>query len=79
MFGLKRKLADTDFLDFVKQYDVIFLCETWLNRKETCNLDISGYQSDHIFGTKSKTAKRGRYSGGLSVYYKTEFKNKVKV
>ena len=57
----------------------MFLCETWIGKNETCNLEIPGYQSEHIFGTKSKNTKRGRYSGGIAVYFRNDLKNFVKV
>ena len=61
---MARKLVDADFIDYVGQYDVLFLSETWITNKETYNLDI------HLFGNKTKGVKKGRYSGGISVYYK---------
>ena len=57
----------------------MFLCETWIGKNETCNLEIPGYQSEHIFGTKSKNTKRGRYSRGIAVYFRNDLKNFVKV
>ena len=40
MNGLARKLADADFVDYVGQYDVLFLSETWITNKSTYNLEI---------------------------------------
>ena len=67
VFGMERKLGDTGFTDFINQYQIVFLCETWVGKNETCNLEIPGYQSAHSFGSKSKNTKRGHYSGGLAV------------
>ena len=57
----------------------MFLCETWIGKNYTCNLEIPGYLSEHIFGTKSKNTKRGCYSGGISVYFRNEVKKFVQV
>ena len=26
----KKKVSDTDFLDLINQYHIVFLCETWI-------------------------------------------------
>ena len=77
--GLKRKLGDVDFLRFVNSYDVILFSETWLSKSEYTNLDIDGYSCDHIHGNKSRGTKKGRFSGGLSVYYKNCYKDKIQI
>ena len=64
--GLHRKLADTDFLDFLKSYYIVFLSEIWASEKHLTNLSIQGFESVHVFGQK--------VSGGLAVYYKNELK-----
>ena len=43
------------------------------------NLDIKGYIHDYIPGNKSKRTRKGRYSGGISVYYKSELKSHITV
>ena len=50
--GLHRKLADTDFLDFLKFYDIVFLSETWASEKHLTNLSIQGFKSVHVFDKK---------------------------
>ena len=72
--GLHRKLADTDFLDFLKSYNIVFLCETWASEIHLTNLSIQGFESVHGFGQKSTGVKKGRLSGGSAVYYKNELK-----
>ena len=52
VFGLIRKLGDTDFLDLINQYHIAFLCKTWIGKNDTCNLEIPRYRSEHVFGTK---------------------------
>ena len=37
------------------------------------------YSCDHIFGNKSTGTKKGRYSGGISIYYKNCFKDQIKI
>lgn len=58
---------------------MFFLNETWIAKKETLNLDIIGYKAYHIYGTKVKQNSRGRFSGGISVYFKTEFAKYVSI
>ena len=77
--GLKRKIAEHDFLQYIYQYDIVFLSETWLSKTDSINLDINGYLGTHISGNKSQRTRKGRYSGGISVYYRTDLKNYVTV
>lgn len=53
--------------------------ETWITKKDHLTFDIQGFTSEHIFGNKSAGVKKGRYSGGISMYYKNSLKNKIKV
>ena len=53
--------------------------ETWYNKNDPYDLSINGYECDHVFARKSQGAKSGRYSGGVSVYYKSYLKNYVSV
>ena len=77
--GLCRKLTDCDFLLYVKDYDILSLQETWINSKINMNLNLNGYFCHHIFGTKSPGAKKGRYSGGISVYAQNYLKDKLEI
>lgn len=74
-----RKLSDVDFINYITEYDIILLNETWLTKKDNFNFEIQGYTCEHIFGNKSAGAKRGRFSGGISICYKNCFKDKIKV
>ena len=58
--GLRRKIADCDFLKFTSTYDLVFLSETWISDKNKTNLDVNGYISEHIPGNKSKNTTKGR-------------------
>lgn len=60
-------------------YDLILLSETWISNKHLVNLDIDGYESFHLFGHKSIKTKKGRQSGGISVYFRKELKNKISI
>jgi hypothetical protein len=78
---LKRKLNDSDFLDFISGSDIVLLGETWLNENDVTiqNAGIQGYECEHVYGMKSTGSKRGRYSGGVSIYYKDNLKKYVEV
>ena len=77
--GLRRKIADCDFIKRISKYDLIFLNETWIFDKNKTNLDINGYTSEHIPGNKSKHTRKGRFSGGISFYYKNKLRNHVNI
>ena len=77
--GLVRKLTDTNFLDYVNDYQILLLTETWIGRNNVMNLEINGYSSEHVFGNKSPGCVKGRYSGGISLYVKDYLKDRVKV
>ena len=73
--GWKRKLGDIDFVSFVNEYDVALLSETWISDSETLNLHIEGYSCDLIY--ESRGTWKWRFSGGISVYYKNCYKDKI--
>ena len=78
-FGLYRKLTDTDFLQSLQNFDIFFLSETWLSENHI-NVDIRNYSSIHVYGTKKKPGtKKGRLSGGLSVYYRQKLGKNISV
>ena len=66
--GISRKKLDTEFINCINQYDIIFLSETWISKHTCLNLDINNYICEHITGNKAHNTKKGRYSG-LSIYY----------
>jgi hypothetical protein len=77
--GLARKLSDTDFLNIINKHDIIILTETWISKNTNMNLEITGFESEHLHGNKSYNTNKGRYSGGVSIYFKSEFKNNIKI
>lgn len=79
MNGILRKLTDLDFINYIKKYDIVLVSETWVSKKDHLNLDIQGYTSEHIPGNKSAGAKKGRYSGGISIFYKNFLKDKIQI
>lgn len=79
MNGLARKINDVDFQEYVKKYDLILLSETWLNKKQPLNTDINGYISYHVYGNKRSGTNKGRFSGGLSIYYKNELSDNISI
>ena len=72
-------MSDTDFIDYISQYDLIFLSETWLSPKDNHNLEIQGFKNVHMFGNKVPGARKGRLSGGISVYYRQYYADKIKI
>jgi exonuclease III len=66
-------------LTFIENFDLIFLSETWLSSDEHSNFDINGFYCVHIFGSKSKNTKKGRHSGGITFYYRKQFKNYIHI
>ena len=79
MNGLVRKLSDTDFLNIVNNYDIVIFTETWISPNTNYNLDIKGFISNHIYGKKSIHARKGRFSGGVSVYFRSCLSDKIKI
>ena len=52
---------------------------TWISKQCNANLNIHGYESVHIPENKRTNVRKGRISGGITVYYKTELKNDISV
>ena len=77
--GLLRKLGDIDFVDHINKYDEIFLSETWISSKHVDNLELQNFESYHIYGQKTCGVKKGRYSGGISVYYRSIYKDQISI
>ena len=43
------------------------------------NLNIQGYCVEHLFGNKAPNTTRGRYSGGISIYFKSKLNGKITI
>ena len=63
----------------MNNFDILLLGETWLHERSNINGSINEFECEHLFARKSLGAKRGRYSGGISIYYKTYLKDHVKI
>ena len=72
-----RKHADPDFIETTNKHDVIILTETWISQKTCYNLDIRDYSSIHLYGNKSPHTRKGRFSGGISVYFKSYINGQI--
>ena len=71
-----KKLVDTDFLEYIQTYDILFLTEAW-NNKYT-NLNIQGYSVYSCPRPKcSNRAKRD--SGGIVIYCKNALANGIEI
>ena len=72
-------MGDLDFVDLISSHDLVFLCETWIKPNESTNLNIPGYEAEHIFARKFSKTERGRWSGGISLYIRSNVKHRVKI
>ena len=45
---------DEDFVNYISNYDLIFLNETWIPKNENLNFDIPGNCCELIAGNKSR-------------------------
>ena len=74
--SLEYKLSEPDVVNFLCQYDVICLCETWFSDHtdimQTC---LPGYQSKMF--NRRKVTLQGRNSGGLLVLWKLKISNDI--
>ena len=57
----------------------LFPNETWVSKTEHINFDINGYVCDFILGNKTRRSRKGCYSGGISLYFKTNLKNYITI
>ena len=65
--GLKSKLDDCDFFNFISDYDILLFSECW--HSKLSNIDIEGYS--HFSCPRPKfNRKAKRNSGGVIVYFK---------
>lgn len=64
-------------LDAIKRHSICILTETWLHDSELCDFELKGFKTYHLV-RPSRTSK-GRHHGGVSVYVRAEFSNRVKL
>ena len=76
--GLECKICDKEFISIVNKYDIIFLTETWLGITESPNVNIDDYIAIHCPRLVQHQIS-SRKSGGISVFYRTKYKNGIAV
>ena len=63
--GLKKKLANDRFIEFIETFDLLALSETWMKGSECVNVcNMKG-----VFKGSEIRGKRGRYPGGVALLY----------
>ena len=74
--GLKSKLDDCDFLNYVCEFDVLLFTETW--NSKVSNVQIEGCERVvcHRHNSNSKVI---RNSGGVILYYKQEYSQVIEI
>ena len=70
--GLRNKLNDPDFIDMLKEFDICFLQETWMNT----DIQIDSFCSFNLYATRIHS--KGRCSGGMVALVKQNIRKKVK-
>ncbi len=70
VWGLSKKLHDSEFIDILKENDIICLTETWTSVQS--NIKLASYVPIHRI--RKKRRKKGRRSGGIILYYKQYLK-----
>ena len=66
VWGLGKKLKDSEFVDILTQNDIVCLPETWTSVQS--NVKIRQYENIHRYRLKR------RRKGGILVYYKKSLK-----
>ena len=72
---MKSSINDVDFLDFVNNFDIIFLSETW--QKAHDQFDINGYITVPVPRPQSSNSKRGH--GGICLFYKSSLQKGISI
>lgn len=66
-------MQDQDFLDIIKDCDICFLCECWLNQRfDQDNYDLNNFKTHYFRRKKCK-------GGGLFLMYNEKFAEFIKV
>ena len=72
---LGDKTNNKDFVNAISNTDFMFLTETWSNQ----NITIPGFEIIHSTLAKSLSKTPCRQSGGISLLYKSKFKNFITI
>ena len=70
---MENKLQLSDFCDYISDYDLILLSETWADKH--CNLDLKGYDCFSKHRERKKNSKSS--SGGLVCYIRKNISSGV--
>ncbi|CAB4026919.1 Hypothetical predicted protein [Paramuricea clavata] len=70
-YTLGNKLSKNDFIDNIKDHDLIFLTETWCKEINS----IPGFKAISSLTATPKSNSSWRLSGGISLLSKKEFEN----
>ena len=73
--GLKPKLEDSNFLEFIKDYDISILRETW--KADTSKPNIEGFWDYSQVRPKHRNAIR--HSGGITILAKHNIRLQLKL
>ena len=68
-----------DFISYVKNFDILLFGETWQNKNDPYDFGISDYECAHVYAKKSHGVTTGRFSGGVTVYYRSSLKQFISV
>lgn len=71
------KSSSQEFLSCIDGHDIVILLETWC-RQDTDSHCPPEYTEILLPSLKQKSTKRGRDSGGVIVWYKSELSNQLK-
>ena len=71
----KDKINDPEFQNIVNDFDIISFVETWTG--ETQEVELSNFEFIHS-SSRKKNRKARRYSGGINIFAKHEYKNGIK-
>ena len=69
-------LEDTDFLNFLCSYSIVFLYESWTQKKSDVN--INGYKCFNFY-RKFQNRRANRCSGGIVIYVKDTISDGIKL
>ena len=73
--GLASELEDPNFIKLMNDHDICLLNETW--RTEDTKINLPGFWDFSLIRVKS--TKKGRPSGGITVFCKNEIRSGIKV
>ena len=75
MEGLVSGLEDPNFVKLMNDHDICLLNETW--RKDDSKIGLTGFWDFSLIRTK--VTKKGRPSGGITVFCKNEIRKGIRI